>query len=70
MRMEKLIVPMKVLITGATGRVGSRLAPRLQQRGHTVRVLVRQPEQGEPFQRLGLEVAVGDAARWASSYGR
>ncbi len=51
---------MKVLITGATGRVGSRLAPRLQQNGHTVRVLVRKPEQGQAFARLGLDVAVGD----------
>ncbi len=32
---------MKVLVTGATGYVGGRLVPRLLERGHTVRVLVR-----------------------------
>jgi uncharacterized protein YbjT (DUF2867 family) len=34
---------MKMLITGATGKVGNRLAKRLAQRGGQVRVLVREP---------------------------
>ncbi len=32
---------MKILVTGATGYVGGRLIPRLLERGHEVRVLVR-----------------------------
>lgn len=34
---------MKVLITGATGKIGSRLARRLALRGNTIRALVREP---------------------------
>ncbi|MAT18110.1 MAG: hypothetical protein CMF56_06025, partial [Leifsonia sp.] len=32
---------MRILLTGATGYLGGRLAPRLLERGHDVRVLVR-----------------------------
>jgi uncharacterized protein YbjT (DUF2867 family) len=41
----------KVLVTGATGYIGGRLVPRLLERGHDVRVLVRNPEhvQGRPW---------------------
>ena len=46
-----------VLVTGATGRVGSRFVPRLLQRENTVRILVR---QAEPFRKLSAEVIVGD----------
>ena len=34
---------MRVLATGGTGYIGGRLIPRLLRRGHTVRVLVREP---------------------------
>mgnify|MGYP000001381028 FL=1 len=34
---------MHMLVTGATGYIGGRLAPRLIDAGHTVRVLVRDP---------------------------
>jgi nucleoside-diphosphate-sugar epimerase len=51
---------MRVLVTGATGRVGSRLVPRLLQRGDTVRVLVRRKEQAESFRQPGVEAVLGD----------
>jgi len=38
---------MKVLVTGATGYIGGRLVPRLLERGHTVRVMVRDPSRIE-----------------------
>jgi nucleoside-diphosphate-sugar epimerase len=54
---------MHILVTGATGKVGSRIVPRVLQRGDAVRVLVRQAEQGEPFLVQGAEVAIGDLRR-------
>ena len=36
---------MHVLATGGTGYIGGRLVPRLLRRGHTVRVLVRDPDR-------------------------
>ena len=52
---------MKILVTGATGYVGGRLIPRLLERGHRVRVLVRDPRriQGRPWAEQ-VEIAVGD----------
>ncbi|APD10308.1 MULTISPECIES: SDR family oxidoreductase [Thermus] len=42
---------MRVLVTGATGYVGGRLVPRLLERGHRVRVLVRDARRlgGRPW---------------------
>ncbi|MCK9920458.1 SDR family oxidoreductase [Frankia sp. AgPm24] len=34
---------MRILVTGATGYIGGRLAPRLLERGHTVRAMTRDP---------------------------
>jgi nucleoside-diphosphate-sugar epimerase len=53
----------RVLVTGATGRVGSRLVPRLLQRGDEVRVLLRRPEGGADLQQRGAEVVAGDLLR-------
>jgi nucleoside-diphosphate-sugar epimerase len=52
-----------ILVTGATGRVGSRFVPRLLQREYTVRLLVRRAEQAEAFRKLGAEVIVGDLSQ-------
>lgn len=54
---------MRILITGATGRVGSRLAPRALQSGHQVRLLVRQPERVERLRQRGAEVIPGDLSQ-------
>jgi nucleoside-diphosphate-sugar epimerase len=51
---------MTVLITGATGRVGSRLVPRLLQQGEAVRVLARNGSRAEPLARRGAELVEGD----------
>ena len=52
---------MKILLTGATGYIGGRLAPRLIEDGHGVRCLVRTPSKlrDVPW-RDSIGVAEGD----------
>lgn len=49
-----------VLITGATGNVGSILAPLLRSAGVQVRALVRDEAKAQPLRALGVELAIGD----------
>lgn len=51
---------MDILITGATGKVGSRLAKRLAQRGDRVRALVRDEKRAADLRDAGVELVVGD----------
>lgn len=53
--------PRRVLVTGATGYLGGRLAPRLLEAGYTVRVLARNPDklEGVPW-AADVEIARGD----------
>jgi nucleoside-diphosphate-sugar epimerase len=51
---------MKILVTGATGKVGSRLARRLAERGDRVRALVRDVERAASLRDHGVELARGD----------
>jgi UDP-glucose 4-epimerase len=51
---------MRILLTGATGKVGSRLARRLAQRDHHVRALVRDPDRAAELASAGIELVTGD----------
>lgn len=51
---------MKILVVGSTGILGRHIVPRLLERGHAVRTVVRKPEQVTELQRLGVGAALGD----------
>jgi nucleoside-diphosphate-sugar epimerase len=51
---------MKILVTGATGKVGSRFVPRMLSKGYKVRILVRDAAKAAAFAELGAELIVGD----------
>ncbi len=59
---------MHVLLTGATGYVGSHLLDALRERGHTVRALIRGGSAPTLAAREGVEVASGDVTD-AGSFG-
>src|SRR5919108_4003262 len=51
---------MRVLVTGATGRIGRRFVPRLLQHVSAVRVLARDAGRADPLRERGAEVVLGD----------
>jgi UDP-glucose 4-epimerase len=51
---------MRVLITGAMGKVGSRLAKRLVLRGDEIRALVRDPGRAAGLRAQRVEIMRGD----------
>ncbi len=51
---------MKVLITGASGFVGSHLSEALAHQGYTIKVLVRRSSDVTLLKSLGIEIAYGD----------
>jgi uncharacterized protein YbjT (DUF2867 family) len=60
---------MRILVTGATGFIGGRLARRLLAEGHHVRALVRDPAKAEHLERAGAELQPGDLLDPASLRG-
>ena len=50
----------KILVTGATGNVGSVLIPNLTNLGADVRALVRDESKAQGLKDAGVEVVVGD----------
>jgi nucleoside-diphosphate-sugar epimerase len=57
---------MKILVTGATGFVGSHLTESLVQRGYTVKALARRSSNTTALEKLGVEIAYGDITDAAS----
>lgn len=49
-----------ILVTGATGKVGSEVVKQLAARGAPVRALVRSPEKARAIAAPGVEIARGD----------
>ncbi|MFN2316246.1 MAG: SDR family oxidoreductase [Gemmatimonadales bacterium] len=58
--------PPRVLLTGATGYVGGRLLPLLEQAGHQVRCLARRPEALAGRVEPATEIVTGDVLDRAS----
>lgn len=57
---------MKILLTGATGKVGSRVAKHLAQRGDHVRALVRDEARATSLGSAGIQLVKGDLLDVAS----
>jgi len=56
----------KVLVTGATGFLGSRLAKRLVEEGYPIRALARKLSNLGALKKLGAEIVFGDMGDEAS----
>ncbi len=57
---------MRTLVTGATGLVGNALAKRLCERGHAVRILVRDPSKAAAILPKDVDVIAGDITEAAT----
>lgn len=50
----------RILVTGATGRIGAALLPLLRDRGHTVQAVTRRPDAATALTAAGAETLVAD----------
>ena len=60
---------MKVLVIGATGKLGGEISEKLIARGHTVRAMVRptsKPDRVERLRAVGAELATAELTNHAS----
>lgn len=53
-------IPRPYAVIGATGRTGAATADALIRAGNRVRVIVRDPRKGQPWAKLGAEVAIAN----------
>lgn len=60
---------MNILVTGASGFIGRNLIPALIERGHHVRLLVRDLEKGKAFFQNQCDYFVGDVTKRKSLSG-
>ena len=51
---------MRITIVGASGQIARLLHPILIKKGHSVRGIIRKPEQAEDLKSLGIEPVVAD----------
>lgn len=65
-RRSTTLRPMRILLTGATGKIGSAVARRLVERGDEVVCLVRDRERAATLLPSGVELAHGDVTDPAS----
>jgi uncharacterized protein YbjT (DUF2867 family) len=54
------VIPMNILVTGASGYIGAQLVPRLEALGHHVICLVRNPERLDGHRFKNAEIRMGD----------
>ncbi|MDH3648442.1 MAG: SDR family oxidoreductase [Saprospiraceae bacterium] len=52
----------KILITGATGKVGSAVTAELQSKGISFKAMVRNPDKAQELNNQGVETIAGDFA--------
>lgn len=54
---------MVILVTGATGFTGKRLALNLAEEGHHIRALARATSQVDDLKRAGIDIVIGDITK-------
>lgn len=61
--MDQTDKPKNILITGATGLIGSRIVRNLQQKGHVIKILTRDPTRVKNAEAFGWDIDSGQIDR-------